>query len=41
VFAFLVSLVFTYLTRQARHRVATAHKAMDESTLTRTVPVNG
>ena len=41
VFALLVSLVFAILTRQARLRVANARRAMDESTLTRTVPVGG
>lgn len=41
VFAFLVSLVFAFLTYQARRRAASARRAMDESTLTRTVPVGG
>ena len=41
IFAFLVALVFAFLAQQARRRVANARKAMDESTLTRTVPVGG
>lgn len=41
VFAFLVAMVFAFLTHQARRRVANARRAMDESTLTRTVPVGG
>ncbi len=41
VFAFLVAMVFAFLTQQARRRVADARRAMDESTLTRTVPVGG
>ena len=39
IFALLVSLDFAFLTHQARRRVANARRAMDESTLTRTVPV--
>ena len=40
-FALLVSAIFAFLAYQARCRVVNARKAMDESTLTRTVPVNG
>ena len=39
IFAFLVSMVFAFLTQQARCRVAGARKALDESTLTHTVPI--
>jgi hypothetical protein len=39
-FAVLVALIFGFLTFQARRRVARARKAMEESTLTRTVPIN-
>lgn len=39
VFALLVSLIFALLTFQARRRVARARRAMDESTLTRSVAV--
>ena len=39
VFALLVSLIFAVLTFQARRRVARARRAMDESTLTRSVPI--
>jgi hypothetical protein len=39
VFALLVSLIFALLTYQARRRVARARRAMDESTLTRSVPL--
>jgi hypothetical protein len=41
VFALLVSLIFALLTYQARRRVARARRAMDESTLTRSVPIGG
>ena len=40
IFALVVALIFAFLTFQARRRVARARKAMDESTLTRTVPIN-
>lgn len=40
-FALLVAGIFAFLAYQARCRVVRARKAMDESTLTRTVPVNG
>ena len=39
IFALLVSLVFALLTFQARQRAANARRAMEETTLTRTVPV--
>ena len=38
-FALLVSLIFALLTWQARRRVARARRAMEESTLTRSVPI--
>lgn len=41
IFALLVSLIFALLTYQARRRVARARRAMDESTLTRSVPIGG
>ena len=41
VFALLVSLIFALLTYQARRRVARARRAMEESTLTRSVPLGG
>ena len=40
-FAVLVSLVFAFLTRRARRRAAEARRAMDETALTRTIPVSG
>lgn len=40
IFALVVAIIFAFLTFQARRRVARARKAMDESTLTRTVPIN-
>ncbi len=41
IFAALVSLVFGALTYQARRRAANARRAMDDTTLTRTIPVGG
>jgi hypothetical protein len=38
-FALLVALIFALLTWQARRRVARARRAMEESTLTRSVPI--
>lgn len=37
VFALFVSLVFTFLARQARKRAVSARRTLDESTLTRTI----
>lgn len=39
IFAFVVAIVFTWLTYQAHRRVVQAQRAMEESTVTRAVPI--